>query len=254
MRWGDDPNQKYFAGIHIPLFFIALALLVVLIPIPFLLTFPRLILSWRFTHKLKPLVDAVTGPFGQNRRFWLGFRLLCRLVIHFIASLGLQTADDLILAIIIVLILAIQASVWPYKTMARNLLDLSLMINLTLIAIINVYVEHDATERDLLIAFTAIAICELGILICYQVIIKFSVSKRMSEALAGKMKEMSVRMVRHYQCKAAMLRRRISRQEDGLGLTGESKNGRISHTSVRLGSTTSNVLREALLEETEFVY
>ena len=255
VRWGDDPNQKYFAGIHIPLFFIALALLIVLIPIPFLLTFPRIILSWRFTHKLKPLVDAVTGPFGEKRQFWLGFRLLCRLVIHFIASLGLQSSGDLILAIIIILILVIQSSVWPYKTMARNLLDLSLMLNLTLIAVINLYVEPAITERNVLIAFTAIAICELGLLVCYYIIIKFSFTKRISEALAKKMKELSMRMIRQYQCKAAVLRRRISRQEDYQRYwEDEFKNGAISHTSLRLGSTSSNVLREALLEETEFVY
>ena len=254
VRWGDDPNQNYFAGIHIPLFFIALALLVVLIPIPFLLTFPQIILSWRFTHKLKPLVDAVTGPFGENRRFWLGFRLLCRLVIHFIASLGLQTVGDLILAIILILILVIQSSVWPYKTMAHNLLDLSLMMNLTLITVINLYVESDTTERDVLITFTAIAICELGFLVCYYIIIKISFTKSISEGLTKKMKELSMRMIRQYKCKAAVLRRRISRQEDRQRLMDESKNGAISHTSLRLGSTSSNVLREALLEETEFVY
>ncbi len=256
VRWGDDPNQKYFTGIHIPLFFIALALLIILIPIPFLLTFPRIILSWRFTHKLKPLVDAVTGPFGESRRFWLGFRLLCRLVIHFIAALGLQTSGDLILAIIIILLLVIQSSVWPYKSMARNLLDLSLMINLTMIAVINLYVERDIMERNVLIAFTSIAICELCFLICYYIIVKFSFTRRISEALTKKIKELSMRMIRLYQCKTAILqRRRISRQEDLQGLTvDETKNGRISHTSLRLGSTSSNVLREALLEETEFVY
>ena len=255
VRWGDDPNQKYFDGIHIPLFFVALALLIVLIPIPFLLTFPRIILSWQFTHKLKPLVDAVTGPFGERRRFWLGFQLLCRLVIHFIAALGLQTSGDLVLAIIIILLLVIQSSVWPYKTMARNLLDLSLMINLTMIAVLNLYVERDVMERNVLIAFTAIAICELAFLVCYYIIVKFSFTRRISEALAKKTKELGMRMIRQYQCKAAILRRRISRQEDLQGLIDESKlSGRVSHTSLRLGSTSSNVLREALLEETEFVY
>ena len=256
VRWGDDPNQRYFSGIHIPLFFIALALLLVLIPIPFLLTFPRILLSWRFTHKLKPLVDAVTGPFGENRRFWLGFRLLCRLIIHFIASLGLQTSGaDLILAIIIMLILVIQSSVWPYKTVARNLLDLSLMLNLTLIAVINLYVEplSDKAERNVLIAFTTIAICELLCLVCYYIVIKFSFTKRIFESLAKEMKELSMRMITQYKCKAAILRRRRSGQEDHQGPMDESKNGAISHSSLRLGSTSSNVLRETLLEETELV-
>ena len=140
--------------------------------------------------------------------------------------------------------------------MARNLLDLSLMINLTLIAVINLYVELAVTERNVLIAFISIAICELFFLVCYYVIIKFSTTRRMSEALAKKTKELSMRMVRQYQHKAAVLRkRRISRQEDRQGLVdNEFKDGQISHTSLRLGSTASDVLREALLEETEFVY
>ena len=255
IRWGDDPNQKYFSGIHIPLFFIALALLILLIPIPFLLTFPRILLRWRFTHKLKPLIDAVTGPFGEHRRFWLGFRLLCRLIIHFIASLGLQTSGDLILAIVIILIVVIQSAVWPYKTIARNLLDLSLMINLTLIAVINLHVEplSETAERDVLVAFTTIAVFELLCLICYYIVIKFSFTKRIFESLAKKMKELNMRMIRQYQNKTAVLRGQGSRKEDLLELMDESKNGAISHSSVRLGSTTSNILREALLEETELV-
>ena len=250
VRWGDDPNLDYLTGIHIPLFLIALVLILVLIPIPFLLMFPRVIRSWRFTHKLKPLVDALTGPFGEKHQFWLGFRLLCRVVIHFIAALDLETSGDLVLAIIILLILVFQSSVWPYKTTGRNLLDLSLMINLTLIAVINL---SDATKGNVRLAFTAIAVVELLCLICYYIVIRFSLTRRIFEALAQKMKKLFMGMIRQYQCKAEIFRRRLSKQNDQAEKY-ESKNGAVSHWSLRLGSTTSNVLREALLEETEFIY
>ena len=255
VRWREDPNQKYFAGIHILLFFVAIGLILVLVPIPILLMFPRIILSSRFTHKLKPFIDAVTAPFGENRQFWLGFRLLCRLVIFFLVSFGTELYHQLMLAAILLFILTLQASIRPYKTTGRNLLDLSLTFNLTLISVITVYTQtlNALVSRYVLTAFASVAILELFFLLFYYIIVKFSFTKNVHETFILKTKKLTMRMVKHYQRKNTSFSERKSKNNDrDLRSVTANLDGRVTHGSIRLGSTASNVLREDLLEDSMF--
>ena len=254
VRWGSDPNVEYFTGIHIPLFFIAIGLVFILVPIPILLMFPRIILRWRFTNKLKPLIDAITAPFGENRQFWLGFRLLCRSLIYLLVSFRITAYQHILLAVALLFILTLQASIRPYKTMGRNLLDLSLMFNLTLTAVILVFAEplEEEVRTYTLTAFCAIVVVELLVFILWRIVLKFSFSRKLYNSLTHKLEELAARVLLFYQQKASNSRQGI--KDTPRSQSSLQKNNDITHFTVRLESSNSNFLRETLLDETEFAY
>lgn len=248
VRWIVNPNHKCFAGIHILLAIVSLGLLLLLIPFSILMTFPSFILRWHITNKLKPLIDAITAPFRDKCRFWLGFQLNCRLVIYFcITNMG-GTGRYLVLAILLLLILVVQASIWPYKTTGRNLLDLSLMLNLTLVAVITLFIQplSETWNRNVLVIFTTILVFQLLLLICYYVIITFSCTRKICESFKKKGTELMKRM--KYRGKRTPTngeRYDSDFQSQNQASANDAGNQWNSH----LDSRTFNFLRETLLEE-----
>ena len=248
--WGGDPNQRYFKGIHILLVFIAIGLLFILVPFPIMVAFPTFVLKWRRTHNLKPFVDAFIAPFGDKRQFWIGLRLFCRLAIYFLVRLRSSTYNYLVLAIILLFILVLQSCLWPYRTTGRNLLDLSLMVNLTILAIVTIYVDAFYEDlklmRNVLIIFASMLIAELFFLICCYVLSKFSITRKIYKSVTKKAKEIAKKVMMKYQDKTSEKKKKNKPQYS------VPNRDEITHMTVRFNSDASNVLRESLLDETIF--
>ena len=86
--WSFDANVLYLSVEHIPLFLVALAVLVALwLPYTTVLLFVPCIqklTNYRLIHwirKLKPFFDANFGPFKDKHRYWVGVMLLVRAIL-----------------------------------------------------------------------------------------------------------------------------------------------------------------------------
>ena len=87
-RWKPDANIRYLGQLHVPLFLMSLAMvLVYMIPFTLLILLGPLLQAkshYRVLHwinRLKPFHDAFYGPYTSKYRYWPGILLLARLLI-----------------------------------------------------------------------------------------------------------------------------------------------------------------------------
>lgn len=132
IKWRVDPDQDYFSGLHIFGFFLAVLFLVILVPLPFLLLFPTQSLRLPLVKRMKPLFDAFTAPLAGGRQFWVGFRMLTR-VLFYLLLLAEEKSRNITISILIIMVTILQAYLKPFKTTAQNLFDLHIMVNLTMV-------------------------------------------------------------------------------------------------------------------------
>ena len=191
--WRSDPNVSYFTRFHGFLSSLSILLLIVLIPLPFPLLFPTLIFKVPRLSKLKPLLDAFVAPFGKHGRFWLGFRLLWRLILFCIAYLGTLDTQLVAITALLAILMVVQAYLKPYSTPGRNILDLSFVLNLTLLSIVSLYLRPKTLKPDsednvqyAATAFTGIACAQLLILLVYYFVKAFSTSYKTWKMIKNK--------------------------------------------------------------------
>ena len=140
--WERDGNIQYLTGEHIPLFAIALAVLVLLL-FPFTLILFSIqwlqrgtqfrVLHW--VTKLMPFFEAFTGPLKHQHRYWVGLLLFvrCTLLIVFSTTTGHKfTASLNSIAIAVFVVLAISGS--PYRNTYLTVLEKSYILNLGLLS------------------------------------------------------------------------------------------------------------------------
>ena len=192
-RWRTDPNVEYFESYHVLLFVISVLFLIILIPFPLLLLLPRLTVRLPYIKKLKPLIDAFCGPLSDHGHFWVGFRLLIRLLIFFIAYLGEGTFQLLLISVFLLLTVILQAFIKPFATLARNLVDLSLMVNLVILSVVAVYLqpqnlEENETNDDVTVAFISVFIIELLLLMIYYILYAIPASRNFCERVVQMLK------------------------------------------------------------------
>ena len=167
--WLPDGNVPYLQGKHIPLFSVAVAILVFLsIPYTLLLLFTpclqrnsgRIFLKW--VAKMKPLFDAYSAPYKDKYRFWTGFLLTC-LNISFIAfsfnTLGNPALDLLITVLIATLLLTVLLGLHGvYRNWPQDILEASFYVNLTATATVTLYVSQTNPEKQTIFGTISVAI------------------------------------------------------------------------------------------------
>ncbi len=156
--WLADANVQYLTGKHIPLFLVALVFLLVLsLPYTALLLFlqclwPRShdyrLLSW--LRKIKPFLDAHTGPYKDKYRFWAGFLFLVRIIL-FIAfaanSLGDTSLNLLFVSMMVMLLLGFKwIASGIYKNWLLDTLEASFFLNLGILSVSSLYIQTVSSE------------------------------------------------------------------------------------------------------------
>ena len=132
VRWLTDTNQEYFIDYHILLVLIAAVLVVVyVIPFPFLMLCPKLF--YRYAKKFVPFYDALWAPFKPKYRFWLGLRLLFRLVLFSLPEFIYYSL--IITTWALLLLLYLQLIIKPFKSSMMNYVDSFLIGTITAIMI-----------------------------------------------------------------------------------------------------------------------
>ena len=166
--WSFDGNIEYLSGKHIPLFVVALAVLLFLwLPYTTLLLFDQCfqkISNYRVRKwmvRFKPFFDAYFGPFRGEHRYWVGVLLAARAVLLVVFGLNSTNEPSVnLLAIIIVAVLLLihlpydtHAMVHPngtgkcrfwggsyYRKRFLSLLESSFIFNLAMLAVGSFYV------------------------------------------------------------------------------------------------------------------
>ena len=165
--WLADANIEYLTGKHIPLFLVALIFLFFSLLYTTLLLFlqclwPRShyrLLSW--IRKIKPFLDAHTGPYNDKYRFWIGVLFLVRITLFmgFAAnSLGDPSLNLLLVVIVIMCILGckwIASGIKFYKIWFLDTLEVSFFLNLGLLSATTAYIQsinEESKVQDIIVS------------------------------------------------------------------------------------------------------
>ena len=149
VMWRSDPNQRYFHGLHIPLIIVACVLLfTVILPVPILLMFPALTFSTRLGVKMKPILDAFWAPFKIKFRFFVGLRLLLRIIPNATAYLLSQPLNILLLGVFSIGLLFLQVVIQPFRGATQNVLDYFFILNIITIVMGALYFEIFITAHQ----------------------------------------------------------------------------------------------------------
>ena len=164
--WERNGNIRYLTGEHIPLFVIALAVLVLLL-LPF--TLVLFSIQWlqrgtqfrvlRWVTKLMPFFEAFTGPLKYQHCYWVGLLLFirCTLLIVFSTTTGHKfTASLSSIAIAVFVLLAISGS--PYRNTYLTVLEKSYILNLGLLSTGTLYIRYSATGNQEALTITSVGI------------------------------------------------------------------------------------------------
>lgn len=149
VMWRSDPNQRYFHGLHIPLVILACALLfAVILPAPILLMFPAITFSTPLGVRIKPLLDAFWAPFKIKFRFFVGLRLLLRIIPNAIAYLLPQPLNILLLGVFSIALLFLQVVIQPFQGVSQNILDHFFILNIAMLVMGALYFEIFITAHQ----------------------------------------------------------------------------------------------------------
>ena len=166
--WSFDGNIKYFHGKHIPLFLVALLFLLIG------LVYTVLVFSAQWLQrysgkcckssrdpvvKLKPFLDAYTGPYKDKYRYWTGLLLIVRLLLTAVFSYTTGTVpqyNNYIIAFISSALLFLSRGV--YRNNILNLLEYFYFFNLVWLSLINILSNHMGYSYHTTITLTAVSV------------------------------------------------------------------------------------------------
>ena len=198
--WTHDGNIHYLKGKHVPLFAVALMILVFLfLPYTLMLTFGQCVRSlparkprcvgWciRSTAFIS-IIDAYHVPYNRKHRYWTGLMLLTRcalflaLTIIYKGSLLLSSMYITTLVLIGIFTLKMTCAHKVYRSYLVNTLELCFLLNLVTLSATLYYLQNNSgTDDDTICKCTSASISVsmvmfLGIL-TYQTYLRVSKKK-----------------------------------------------------------------------------
>ena len=165
--WLLDGNIPYMGKKHVPLF-VATMLLLVFICIPYSVTLTLVQWLQRYSHKcilrwilkLKPFIDAHTGPYKDKHRYWPGFLLLVRAGTFFLFTLNTRTNQRvnaaLVTVISVCLIFYLLFIRGVYKSRLLNIIEVSFLLNLFILSISSLFQEIFTLHISFYIAYMSV--------------------------------------------------------------------------------------------------
>ena len=157
--WYLDGNIEYLGPRHLPLFVVAVMVLVLLC-IPYTLTL--LCGQWlykcrnrfvsRMMFRIKPVMDAYYGPLKDKHRYWVGLLLISRAAIHVVLALIPDPNPAVILlAAVILSISLIQMNGYVmgfYRKWYVTAFEVTLLSNLAIYSVVMAYTFNMEVEAE----------------------------------------------------------------------------------------------------------
>ena len=169
--WLLDANIPYLKGKHIPLFIVALFILVMGIAYTVLISCWQWIMRFQLIKPLKWIIlkfhvnafmDAYHAPYKKHHRYWTGLLLLVRVILYLISALNVHNNPSInLLSIICVvgsLLLLNNPSGNVYRKWTLNAIESSYIFNLVIFAAASLYIrESKGNQAALAYISTSIA-------------------------------------------------------------------------------------------------
>ena len=195
--WVYDGNIEYLQGRHIPLFLAALFFLIFL-SIPYTAT----LLEIRWLRKLvcttcdsclnlwagrfMPILDAHSGPYKDEYRYWTGLLLLIRVALLLVFSLNLSGDPSVNLIAISVTVLCLLSYFsligGPYKSWPINVIEVSFYLNTGLLSSATLYkVKGEGNSTDVTFLSTSVALVSFTVILFYHSLKRLVSTKRGAE-------------------------------------------------------------------------
>lgn len=182
--WLLDGNLTYFGFKHALLFATALCLGLLTLPLILALLFIKHL--QRFSHKrafrwverLKPFLDAFTGPYTNNGRFWPGLLLLARICLSTSGGLNTLSSDRVtqgVTSLVIIILLCTAALVRPglYTVHALDALEYFFFLNLTVLFIGSLYYDgHRHKQKIVFDSTVGLAFAVFTAIVLYHLLLK----------------------------------------------------------------------------------
>ena len=180
--WFLDGDIKYLDRTHIPLFLVALFILILAIVYKIIIfswqwvvRLPKVwILKWTDNQKLNSFIQTYQAPFSDRHRYWTGLLLLLRLLLTLILSFtASRDPNSSIIAIIlslgILFLLRLTYAKNLYKKWPLDLLETVLIFNLFALATLAYTYNDDHTRRILAYISVSFTTILLLIVVAYHI-------------------------------------------------------------------------------------
>ncbi len=179
-RWAVDPNVRYFGSHHVTLALISLLVLILyLLPLTVLVAFPCIAHHTAVGRKFYSVYEAFWGPFKEKFRFWVGFRLILRLIPILVTGFASPDLIVFLFGIFIVIYVFVHAIAKPFKNEAQNILEIHLSVCMLLVVVGALYqrINRLSPNSTFSTAYFSIVIClayiAVMLVFAYHVFIKF---------------------------------------------------------------------------------
>ena len=150
LQWRSQPSIKYFGKEHcVPGILAFVILIFYIIPLPLFLLFPSTLYKNRYTSRFKPIYDAFWAPYKPQYRYFLGFRLIFRILPFFLAATVRPPLSLFITNFFLVLYLLVHCLLQPFQEKWRNYIDAAFVCNLVLILSGSIYFWSEYNSTDL---------------------------------------------------------------------------------------------------------
>ena len=175
MVWLYDANIGYLSGKHIPLFLMAVfVLLFLFLPYTLLLFLGQWLqaishlrlFSWVSSTRLKAFMDSYHAPYKAKHRYWPGLLLVLRFILFLVFAFEFDPQQDRtsinLLAILVgigILVVWAWASGGVYRNWCLDALEGSFALNLIILSAATMYIYHvSPSERDqLAVGYTSVS-------------------------------------------------------------------------------------------------
>ena len=169
--WLIDANIRYFEGKHVPLFLVALLILLVgivytsvLFSYQWLLRCPnRRALKWIKNARFYPFMDAYSAPYNLKHRYWTGLLLLIRAFLYVVAAVNVSgDPSNNLLSIICTLVCLLSLKLLLpgriYKSWPLDALENSFIFNLIMFSVGSFYIRDTGIGNQEALAHTSTSI------------------------------------------------------------------------------------------------
>ena len=169
--WLYDGNVRYLQGKHIPLFLVAMIVLLLLfLPYTVVLSLGQWIqarsrkrlFSWINNYRVKAFLDAYHGPFKTEHRYWHGLLLVVRTCLFLIFAfnrLGNPNVNLLAIGVCTIALFALLVLIGGnvYVNWYLQILDISFVVNTGVFTAATLYLRHTGGSQAALV-YTSVGI------------------------------------------------------------------------------------------------